>query len=121
MAEEQWRGAKHELVQNAKSYIEAHCTEKFSLKALSGALYINGSYLLRTFKENTGCTLLWYHNHMRCERAKEMLEKNELSISDVGEKAGFTSSSHFSRIFKKMEGMSPSEYRSEYLCSLNES
>jgi len=115
-----WEGAKAELVQAAREYIEAHSAEKFSLNALSGALYVNGSYLLRTFKESTGCTLLWYHNHIRCEKAKALLGQSELSISQVGEQAGFTSSSHFSRVFKKMEGQSPSEYRSAYFESLNE-
>ena len=110
----QWRGAKHELVQAAKTYIEAHSAEKFSLRELSGALFVNGSYLLRTFRELTGSTLLWYHNHIRCENAKRLLEDNQLSISAIGERTGFTSSSHVSRVYKKMEGISPTRYRSNY-------
>ena len=109
-----WEGAKKELVNSARQYIEEHSAEKFSLKTLSGALFVNGSYLLRTFKEATGTTLLWYHNHVRCERAKQLLTQNDLSVSDVGERTGFSSSSHFSRVFKKMVGMSPSEYRSDF-------
>ena len=47
----------------AKEYIEAHSAEKFSLQAVADALFVNGSYLLRVFKANTGHTLLaaWYH------------------------------------------------------------
>ena len=113
-----WKGSRHELVEAARQYIEAHSTEKFSLAALSGALYINGSYLLRTFKEATGCTLLWYHNHIRCEKAKELLMRSDLSVSQAGEQTGFASSSHFSHVFKKMEGMTPSEFRSAYFRQL---
>lgn len=106
-----WRGGKKDLVQAAKDYIEAHSTEKFSLAALSGSLYINGSYLLRVFKEYTGHTLLWYHNFVRCEQAKQYLAGNGLSVSAAGEKAGFVSSAHFSHVFRKMTGMTPTEYR----------
>lgn len=105
------RNAGQELTDAAKEYIEEHSAEKFSLSVMAGALYVNGSYLLRTFKSHTGHTLLWYHNHIRCEKAKELLEKKEYSISQAGEMAGFVSSAHFSHIFKKMTGLTPSEYR----------
>ncbi len=95
----------------AREYIEAHSAEKFSLQAVADALFVNGSYLLRVFKANTGHTLLWYHNHIRCERAKALLRSGSISISQVGEQVGFVSSAHFSHVFKKMTGMTPSDYR----------
>ena len=106
-----WKGTKHELVQAAQQYIEAHSAEKFSLATLSGALYINGSYLLRVFKEHTGHTLLLYHNYIRCENAKKLLRKSEVTISQAGEQAGFVSSSHFSHVYRKMTGITPTAYR----------
>ena len=105
--------AAEALTNAAKAYIEAHCTEKFSLKDLSAALFINGSYLLRTFKAQTGCTLLWYHNQARCEKAMALLRDSDLSISRIGEEAGFASSSHFSHVFKKVTGRTPSEFRAD--------
>ena len=99
------------LTQAASAYIEAHSADKFSLQALSDALFVNGSYLLRVFKANTGHTLLWYHNHIRCERAKDLLCLGDRSISQVGEQVGFVSSAHFSHVFRKMTGMTPTEYR----------
>ena len=101
------------LTRAAKQYIEAHSAEKFSLQALSEALYVNGSYLLRVFKAQTGQTLLAYHNYVRCENAKALLRRDDVSISQAGEQAGFVSSSHFSHIFKKLTGMTPTEYRLE--------
>ncbi len=103
------------MVQKAKEYIEEHCREKFSLKKMSGELYVNGSYLLRIFRKHTGYTLLAYHNHVRCEKAKELLRRPDVSISDVGETVGFVSSSHFSHVFRKTEGCTPSEYRLRFL------
>ena len=63
-----WAGAKEELTASAKKWIEEHYTEKFSLKAIANALYVNSSYLLRVFKDTTGQTLLAYHNYIRCGR-----------------------------------------------------
>ncbi len=99
------------LAEAAEAYIEAHSAEKFSLQAMSDALFVNGSYLLRVFKARTGRTLLWYHNHVRCEKAKTMLTDSEQSISQVGEEVGFVSSAHFSHVFRKMVGCTPTEYR----------
>ena len=105
------RDAGQGLTQAAREYVEAHSEEKFSLQAVADALFVNGSYLLRVFKANTGHTLLWYHNHIRCERAKALLRNGDMSISLVGEQVGFVSSAHFSHVFKKMTGMTPSDYR----------
>ena len=95
----------------AQAYMEAHSEEKFSLEEMARALYVNGSYLLRTFKRHTGMTPLSYHHQLRCAKAKALLAQTDLSISQVGEAAGFVSSSHFSHIFRKTEGCTPSEYR----------
>lgn len=99
------------LAQAARDYIEAHSEEKFALQAVADTLFVNGSYLLRVFKANTGHTLLWYHNHIRCERAKNLLRLRDRSISQVGEDVGFVSPAHFSHVFRKMTGMTPTEYR----------
>ena len=99
------------LVQAAKEYIEAHSLEKFSLQRLSEALYINGSYLLRQFKAHTGQTLLEYHNAVRCDKARELLQNMEMSVSEIGAAVGFVSSAHFSHVFKKITGCTPTAYR----------
>lgn len=99
------------LAQAASEYIETHYKEKFSLQKMAGDLYVNGSYLLRVFKKHTGTTPLAYHNHVRCAQARELLEASEKSVSEIGETVGFVSSAHFSHVFKKEEGCTPSEYR----------
>lgn len=99
------------IVRAAMNYIESHSAEKFSLKAISEALFINGSYLLRRFKSRTGQTLLGYHNRVRCDRAQALLRDTDMSISEVGAAVGFVSSAHFSHVFKKTTGTTPTEYR----------
>ena len=99
------------LTQAASEYIEAHFNEKFSLKKMAGELYVNGCYLLRVFKNHTGYTPLAYHNHIRCERAGELLLHSDKKISDIGGAVGFASSAHFTHVFKKERGVTPTEYR----------
>ena len=99
------------LVSAAKAYIEAHSGEKFSLKKVSEALYVNGSYLLRLFKSHTGQTLLEYHNAVRCQKARDLLRNTGMSISEVSSAVGFVSSAHFSHVFKKMTDCTPTAYR----------
>lgn len=110
-----WEGAKKELTENAKKQIEDHYTEKFSLESLASALFVNENYLLRVFKEVTGHTLLWYHNQTRCLAAKKLLAHSDYSISFISCQVGFASSTHFSRVFKKMTGCTPSEYRKTHM------
>lgn len=99
------------MAQAASDYIEKHYKEKFSLQAMASELFVNGSYLLRVFKKYTGFTPLAYHNHMRCEHAKELLAASDLSVSGVGKSVGFVSPAHFSHVFRKETGCTPTEYR----------
>ena len=102
------------LCKAAQAYMEAHSAEKFSLDEMAKALFVNGSYLLRAFKRHTGMTPLSDHHVVRCRKAKELLTETKLSVSRVGETVGFVSSSHFSHIFRKTEGCTPSEYRNRH-------
>ena len=111
----EWQGAGAELADAAKAYIDSHYTGKFSLNDISGYLYVNGSYLLRVFKAATGMTLLQYHNYVRCTEAQKLLEDPELSISIIAFRVGFSSSSHFTRVFKNIVGITPSAYREDYI------
>lgn len=105
------QGGKNDLVKDAQLYMEAHSEEKFSLQAMAGALFVNGSYLLRAFKAHTGMTPLHYHHLVRCEKARELLAQTDRSISEIGETVGFVSSSHFTHVFGRLTGCTPSEYR----------
>ena len=106
-----WKGIKAELAENAALLIRQHDTETFSLDKLADSLHINKYHLLRTFKEVTGKTLLQYHMECRCEKAKELLGKSDLAVADIAVAMGFHSTSDFSRVFRKTEGITPSVYR----------
>ena len=95
----------------AQAYIEAHSAEKFSLAKMAKALFVNGSYLTRAFKRHTGITPLTYHHRLRCGKAKELLSRSSLTVSQIGEAVGYVSTSHFTHTFRKLEGCTPSEFQ----------
>ncbi len=99
------------LAQQAGYYIREHSEQKFSLSEVAGALYVNSNYLARVFRRETGHTLLWYHNAVRCEKAKRLLAETDLLVSEIGAAVGYVSSAHFSHLFKKMTGCAPSNWR----------
>ena len=115
-----WSGAKNELSRSAAKLIREHSTEKFSLPALAETLHVDPSYLARTFKSVVGCTLLTFHNTVRCEAAQELLAHSGLSVSYIASAVGYASASHFAQTFRKIVGCTPSEYRDRYFASLEE-
>lgn len=106
-----WKGAKAELTDAAKQRIESHYMDEFSLDAIANDLFVNRHYLNRVFKEITGNTMLSYHNYIRCQIAKSMLEKPNPRIAFVGRQVGYISASHFTRVFKSIFHCTPSAYR----------
>ena len=120
MAESSRTTAGKRLARQAGYFIREHSDQKFSLAGIASALYVNGNYLARVFRRETGHTLLWYHNAVRCEKAKQLLLETELSVSEVGAAVGYVSSAHFSHLFKKMTGFAPSDWRGPAGESLND-
>ena len=116
---ERWEGPKKQLASAAEEFIREHYTEKFSLTALAEALHVDKSYLLRTFKEITGSTLLEYHNAVRCEAARELLTRPELTAAYIASAVGYVSASHFTQVFRRLTGKTPTQYRSDYLEGLD--
>lgn len=94
------------------AYIDEHLSDmNLSLTSLSLHFNVNGPYLSRFFKEQTGETFIDYVNQQRVNLAKKLLLENEGTINDITLKAGFTNSNTFIRVFKRYEGITPGQYR----------
>ena len=104
-------GAKKQSLQNIKKYLEEHYTEKICLDDLSEKFYINKFYLTRVFKEQFGITLLSYLDLVRITHAKQLLRFSQLTVEEVGREIGIDEAAYFNRVFKKIEGITPGEYR----------
>ena len=107
-----WEGTKKELVLATKLEMEKNYYEKFSLKKIADTLYVNEDYLGRTFKSIVGETPLRYHNYVRCEHAKKLLEE-ECNVEMVAYKVGYMTVSHFIKVFKSICGETPLQYKKE--------
>ncbi len=101
-------------VSQALVYINDNITNDVSLDQLSTALFINKSYLCRQFKKATNMTINEYIKNRRLSIAKKKLQFTDISISDIALLCGFSNFSHFSNFFKKMEGMTPRQYRDKF-------
>ena len=102
------------LVMQVQKYIEEHILEPITLKEVSKLFYTNMYYLSHLFKEISGFTFKEYIILQRISKAKDLLVHSNQSVTDVAMNSGFGNVSHFIRIFKNHEGMTPLQYRKNY-------
>ena len=98
-------------IQHVKDYLDSHYEEKILLDDLSERFFINKFYLTRSFKEQFGVPVNTYLLQNRITHAKQLLRFSELPIEVIGQKCGMQDANYFSRMFRKVEGVSPGEYR----------
>jgi len=95
----------------AVRYIRERYGEPITLESLAEALGCHPRRLLRTFKSARGTSPIDYLIQVRMERAKELLRGSDLSLKKIAEKVGYSDSYYFSRMFKKIEGVSPTGFK----------
>lgn len=107
------RGKKQNL-QEIKEYLDAHYAEKITLDDLAERFYINKFYLTRVFKEQFGQSVTSYLVQLRITQAKRMLRFTDRSIESIAQDCGLNDANYFSRLFKKVEGIPPGEFRRQW-------
>lgn len=93
------------------NYVENNYMKDISLDLVADKLKITGGYLSTYFKEKTGMNFSDYVNKLRIEKAKQFLEKSNAKVQDVAEKVGYNNVVSFIRVFKKITGQTPGEYK----------
>lgn len=105
---------KKYVVEQIVNYFEDHYSEKISLDTIAENMYLSPFYISRIFKSETGDTPIRHLIHIRLERARELLvQDREMSIQEVAAAVGYEDAYHFSKLFKKHYGKSPSQIRKE--------
>lgn len=99
------------IVKNALEYIRENSQEKLRLVDVADQVYVSQWHLSKLLNKHTGKTFSDILNSARIDKAKELLGDPSLRIYDVAEMVGFQDLAHFSRVFKKIEGVSANEYR----------
>jgi AraC-like DNA-binding protein len=100
---------EREKIIKAREILLAQIGEPLTIKALSRKVAINECYLKKGFRELYGQTIFDFYQSQRMEHAKYLLYSKGLSVTDVSEKLGYSSISHFSTAFKKLTGIKPCE------------
>lgn len=106
---------KEILVRRITDYIGNNYTEALTLKKISDAFYISQSSLSHLFKKSTGLSPIQYMVHLRIGEAQSLLMDTHIPIHRIEEELGFGSACHFSAMFKKYVGISPKEYRRNFI------
>ena len=101
-------------LEKVKIYLDEHFTERIRLDDLSDRFFINKYYLTRIFKENYGATISHYVLSKRITRAKQLIRFSEMTMDEIAAAVGMNDANYFSRAFRKVEGMSPSEYQKQW-------
>ncbi len=102
------------IVSNAMSYIKEHYAERLRLGDVAEQIFVSQWHLSKLLNKHTGQNFSEILNGIRITRAKELMMNPALRISDIAEMVGFLDVAHFSRVFKKTEGISANEYRNQH-------
>jgi AraC-like DNA-binding protein len=100
------------IITGAKDYVARHQSESITLEEIASALNVSKFHFCRQFKLATGLTFVEYLSRVRIEKAKILLHNKKLRSTEIAYEVGFQSLTHFNRIFRKLVGHSPTEYRS---------
>lgn len=95
--------------------MQEHLAEEISLSVLADEFHLSTQYIRQLFKSEIGVNFLTYLTNIRMENAKKLLLATSLPISDISERSGYGDYRVFTKAFKKSEGVTPSQYRRDFL------
>lgn len=107
-------GLQDDIVTDVKRQFENNYSEQYSLEKLARQYNISVSSLSHRFRSVTGTSVMEYLQSCRIAHAKRMFADADSNIGEIVQKCGFSDSSNFSRTFKKLNGMSPTDFRKKY-------
>ncbi|ULL14955.1 response regulator [Paenibacillus sp. H1-7] len=98
----------------AKQHVHSRLSEKITLEEMAQQLFIHPAYFSSIFKKETGQNFIDYVNEVRVRKAVELLKSNDCKIKEISITVGFHNHSYFNKVFKKVIGVNPLEFRSHY-------
>ncbi|MFC5450552.1 response regulator [Paenibacillus aestuarii] len=112
---EHYANGSDRTVEVAQQYIRTHYHADLSLEKVAAIVYLNPVYFSQLFKQKTGFGFKEYVIHLRLEQAKQLLMNPKLKLAEIAERIGYQDMRHFTQVFRKKYGTTPSEYRQENL------
>lgn len=103
---------KHiDVIHKAVQHMREHIGDKVTMEETAGKVYLSPSYFSKIFKEEMGSCFSAYLNRMRVEKSKTLLLTENLRLADIAVMVGFEDQSYFTKVFKKVTGVSPNVFR----------
>jgi AraC-like DNA-binding protein/ligand-binding sensor protein len=103
--------AEPPMIRRAKAYIAGHYGDPVGLDEMARTMHVSTFYFCKMFKKSTGLTFTDYLGRVRVEKAKNLLLNPHLRVSEIAYTVGFQSLTHFNRVFRKLTGESPTDFR----------
>lgn len=103
------------VAENIRIYIEEHYCEDIALQDVAEAMNYSDAYFCKLFKQCFDRSFVTYLTDLRVDKAKELLSDVVVNIKDISTKVGYRDSNYFAKVFKRVVGMTPSDYRSYVL------
>lgn len=95
-------------------YLSTHYQQKLNLQTIANHFALSPNYVSRIFKNATNASIIDYINSVRMHEAKKLLEETSDHISSIATQVGYNTTTHFTRTFKNLTGLSPQSYRRIY-------
>lgn len=102
------------LIQKICKYLEEHYNEDISLEEAASIIGFSPFYFTKLMKEHMNMSYVDYITSLRVEKAKQLLEKTDMTVKDVGITVGYENANYFTRVFKRIEGITPSQYKRKF-------
>ncbi len=103
--------AEPPMVTKAKDFIREHHAEDLSLPQVAQVAHASPFHFCKLFKRATGLSFTNFLSRVRIEKSKNLLNNPQLRVSEIAYEVGFQSLTHFNRVFQRILGQSPTEYR----------
>lgn len=113
--EKQEQLKNQQQIERVRQYIETHYMEDICLQDAAAALHYSEVYFCKFFKHNFDKNFIMYLSELRVEKAKELLADITINVRDVSRRVGYRDSGYFTKVFKRITGFTPSEYRAMQL------
>lgn len=104
---------ENNVIYDIAKYVQANYQEEITLQEIASHFYLSREYISRKFKQEFGINLSDYLTDIRMDKARLLLLNPHLRIAQVAQMVGYEDEKYFSKVFKKMVGQSPNEYRKE--------
>nr|WP_302595471.1 response regulator [uncultured Cellulosilyticum sp.] len=102
------------LIEKICRYLEVHYNEDISLEEAASMIGFSSFYFTKLMKEYMNMSYVDYITSLRVDKAKQLLEKTKMSVKDVGIAVGYENANYFTRVFKRIEGVAPSQYKNRF-------